>query len=173
MRRRGQRADKFIEIAKLVLKERNNITFLIRGPDEGMREIVKKLIGNDKNIILMPETRDREEIIKMYQSAEIFVMPSYREGLPLTLFEAMASGLPIVATPVNGIPYEMKDKENGFLVNYGDNEAFKEAIIKLLDNKNLRKQISKNNLKKAQNYRWDIIAKKTEKLYNQLLRKRL
>jgi len=40
----------------------------------------------------------------------------FREGLPLTLFEAMASGLPIVATPVNGVPYEMKENENGYLI---------------------------------------------------------
>ena len=91
-----------------------NVTFVIRGPDEGMREIVKKKIGNEKKIILLDETRDRKEIIKMYQAADIFVLPSFREGLPLTLFEAMAAGLPIVATPVNGIPYEMEDKKMVF-----------------------------------------------------------
>ncbi len=163
--------DKFVEIAKLALKERKDITFLIRGPDEGMRETVKSLIGNEKNIILMSETRDREEIVKMYQAADIFVMPSYREGLPLTLFEAMASGLPIVASPVNGIPYEMKQPENGFLVDYGNNEKFKTKIITLLDNKKLRQKILQNNLKKAKNYRWDSIAKKIENLYKELLNK--
>ena len=76
---------------------------------------------------------NREEIVKMYQAADIFVLPSYREGLPLTLFEAMAAGLPIVASPVNGIPYEMKDPENGFLVKYGNNEGFAEKIIEFLD----------------------------------------
>ena len=161
--------DKFVEIAKSVLKERKNITFLVRGPDEGMKEKVKKLIGKEKSIILMPETRNREEIIKMYQSADIFVMPSYREGLPLTLFEAMASGLPIVASPVNGIPYEMKQPENGFLVNYGNNGLFAKRIMQLLDNKELREEISRNNLQKAKNYRWGIIAKKTEDLYKGLL----
>ncbi len=162
--------DKFVEIAKLVLKERKDITFVIRGPDEGMKKIVKKLIGGERKILLLPETRDRKEIIDMYQSADIFVMPSYREGLPLTLFEAMASGLPIVASPVNGIPFEMKEPENGFLVNYGDNEKFAERIIELLDDKKLRQKISKNNLKRAGNYRWDLIAKKTTQIYEGLLR---
>ena len=157
--------DNFVKIAKLVLKEYPDVTFIIRGPDEGMKSIVKKLIGNEKRIILMAETRDRNEIIKMYQSSSIYALPSYREGLPLTLFEAMASGLPIVATPVNGVPYEVKNNENGFLVSYGDNEGFKEKIIKLLKDNKTRNAISKNNLKKAKQYDWDIINKKIMQLY--------
>jgi len=157
--------DKFVEIAKLILKERSDTIFVIRGPDEGMKKKVKELIGNEKNILLLSETRDRNEIIKMYQAADVFVLPSYREGLPLTLFEAMASNLPIVASPVNGIPYEMKEPENGFLVNYGDNQGFKKKIVEFLDNKKLRDNVSKNNLKKAENYKWSLIADKTLKIY--------
>lgn len=118
----------------------------------------------------MPETRDRTEILKMYQAADIFVMPSYREGLPLTMFEAMASGLPVVATPVNGIPFEMKSPENGFLIKYGDNKGFKEAIMKLLKNPELREQISNNNIQRSKNYKWESIAEKTLKLYNSVLK---
>ncbi len=162
--------EKFVEIAKLILNERNDVTFVIRGPDEGMKEIVKKKIGREKKIILLPQTRDRKEIVEMYQAADVFVMPSYREGLPLTLFEAMAGGLPIVASPVNGIPYEMKEQENGFLVNYGDNEGFAKRIIQLLDNKKLKEKISRNNIRRAKNYRWDMISEKTIELYKEVLR---
>ncbi len=157
--------DKFVEIAKLILKKRKDITFVIRGPDEGMKETVKKLIGNEKRIVLLDETRDRNEIIKMYQASDIYVLPSYREGLPLTLFEAMAAGLPIVASPVNGIPYEIKESENGFLIHYGDDKKFKKRIIELLDNAKLAQKISKNNIKKAENYRWNLINKKTLSIY--------
>jgi len=163
--------DNFVQIAKLILKERRDVTFVIRGPDEGMRKTVRKLIGGEKKIILLPETRDRRKIIEMYQSADVFVLPSFREGLPLTLFEAMASGLPIVASPVNGIPYEMSESENGFLVNYGDNETFKVKILKLLNDKNLSERISKNNIKKAQNYKWDKISEKTIEIYQQCRKK--
>ena len=157
--------ERFVEIAKKILSKEKNVTFVIRGPDEGMREIVKKKIGNEKKIILLDETRDRNEIIKMYQAADIFVLPSFREGLPLTLFEAMAAGLPIVATPVNGIPYEMENKKNGFLVNYGNDDKFVEKIINLLKNPEKISEISKNNLSKAANYKWDLISKRTLKLY--------
>lgn len=158
--------DKFVEIAHLILKEKPNVRFVIRGPDEGMLEKVKKLIGDERRIILMDATRDKNEILKMYQAADVFVMPSFREGLPLTLFEAMASALPIVASPVNGIPYEMKEGKNGFLVKYGDNLGFKKRIIELLEDDNLRRRIIKNNIEKAKNYQWNNIFKETMKVYN-------
>lgn len=161
--------DKFVEIAHSILKERRDVTFVIRGSDEGMRAKVKKLIGDEKKILLLDVLRDRKKIVEMYQAADVFVLPSYREGLPLTLFEAMAAGNPVVATPVNGVPYEMNEPKNGFLVKYGDNEGFKKRIIQLLDDPELRKKISENNRKMCSQYTWDIIAKKTLKLYENLL----
>lgn len=163
--------DKFVDIAKEILKERRDIIFIIRGPDEGMKKIVKEKIGDEKRILLLSETRDRKEIIKMYQSSDVFVMPSYREGLPLTLFEAMASGLPIVATPVNGIPFEIKDGENGFLVEYKNNIKFAKKIVEILDNRKLRERISKKNIEKSRNYNWDKIARKTLDIYKEEIRK--
>jgi len=95
--------EKFVEIAHEVLKERPNTTFVLVGPDEGMYNEVKRKIGNEKRILLLPAIRNRNEVAEMYQAADVFLLPSYREGLPLTLFEAMASGPPVVASPVNGV----------------------------------------------------------------------
>ncbi len=163
--------DKFVLAAKEILKERKDIKFLIVGPDEGMLNKVKELANNDPNIIILGPIREKEKIAKMYQSSEVYVMPSYREGLPLTLFEALASGLSIVASPVNGIPFEIKEPENGFFVKYGDIEKLKEKILLLLEDKNLSKKISKNNKEKAKNYDWDIIAEKTLNLYKNTINK--
>ena len=157
--------DKLIEVAKEISKERKDIYFVFRGPDEGMRSLVEKTSKENRNIILIKETRDKEEIAKTYQAADVYVLPSYREGLPLTLFEAMASGLPVIASPVNGIPYEMKEPENGFLVKYGDLSSLKKRILQILDDKKLAKKISENNKEKAKNYDWDLIYKKTMGLY--------
>src|SRR3989344_2888192 len=107
---------KLILTAKEILKERKDIYFVFRGPDEGMKYLVDDASKENKNILYVKETRDKEEIAKTYQSADVYALPSYREGLPLSLFEAFASGLPVVASPVNGVPYEMKEPENGFLV---------------------------------------------------------
>ena len=104
--------------------------------------------------------KGKENIAEMYQASDIYVLPSYREGLPLTIFEAAASGLPIIASPVNGIPFEMKEPENGLFVQYGDIEGLKKAILKLLNDRKLSKKISENNIKKSKQYNWDIIYKK-------------
>ncbi len=163
--------DRFVEIAHSVLKERPKTFFVIRGPDEGMKKRVQELISGEKRIILLEPTRDRLDIVGMYQAADIFVLPSYREGLPLTLFEAMASGLPIVATPVNGVPYEMKEPDNGFLVPYGDNKRFAQRIITLLDNSSLRSTIGKRNKEKALHYQWEDIAQRTMQFYFDAIQK--
>ncbi|RMD45230.1 glycosyltransferase family 1 protein [Candidatus Pacearchaeota archaeon] len=157
--------EQFVEIAKIILSKREDVSFLIIGPDEGMQEEVLRRVGNEKKIKVLGAIRDRIEIAKMYQAANIYVMPSYREGLPLTLFEAMASGCPIVASAVNGIPFEMKEPENGFLVSYGENNKFAKRIIELLNNRKLREKISKNNKKLAKKYNWDGIARKTMQTY--------
>ncbi len=163
--------DRFVEIAHRVLQERPKTFFVIRGPDEGMKKRVQELISGEKRIILLEPTRERLDAVRMYQAADIFVLPSYREGLPLTLFEAMASSLPIVATPVNGVPYEMKEPDNGFLVPYGDNERFAQRIITLLDNRSLRRTIGKRNKEKALHYQWEDIARRTMQFYFEAIQK--
>jgi glycosyltransferase involved in cell wall biosynthesis len=85
------------------------------------------------------------------------------------LFEAMAAGLPIVASPCNGVPYEMKDGVNGFLVKYGDIKGLKKSILRILDNKNLARKFSKNNRKKSKNYNWDIISKRYGGVYGEVV----
>lgn len=162
--------DFFVEIAKAILKDRKDVTFVLRGPDEGLKKKVEGMIKNEKKILLLPETRDRKEITEMYQAADVFLLPSYREGLPLTLFEAMASGAAVVATPVNGVPYEIKEPDNGFLVEYGNVEGFKKRTNEFLDNPKLRQKVGKANIEKSKEYRWDIISKKTLDLYDGLLK---
>jgi glycosyltransferase involved in cell wall biosynthesis len=155
-----------------ITKKRKDIAFIWVGPDEGKAEEVKNLIKPYKNMKYLGPIRGKEKIAEMYQASDIYVLPSYREGLPLTLFEAMASGLPIIASPVNGVPYEMNEPDNGFFSNYGDLETLEKKIIKLINNKRLAQKISKTNFKKSKNYDWDIIYKKYMQEYEKLLNKR-
>jgi glycosyltransferase involved in cell wall biosynthesis len=74
-----------------------------------------------------------DRLREVYRSADVFCLPSYREGLPLAILEAMAFGLPVVATPVGGIPDVVVDGESGLLVEPGDPKALADAITRLAD----------------------------------------
>jgi len=152
--------DKLAQAAVEISKEHKNISFAFVGPDEGMLETVKQITNGYNNIKILGPVRGKEKVAEIYQAADVYVLPSYREGLPLTLFEAYASGLPVIASPVNGIPYELKDNVNGYLVNYGDIEGLKTKILKILSDKKTASRLSKTNLEKAKNFTWDNIAKK-------------
>lgn len=161
----------FIEIADAILRERKDTTFVLCGPDEGELEDVKEMIDNlyprvKTNFKLLPPTRDRHAVVEMYQAADVYLLSSRREGLPLTLFEAYASGLPVIASAVNGVPYELKDNHNGFLLPESSIESFINSTNFLLDAESIRVIIAKNNKSKAKAFDWDIIAKNTMDVYN-------
>jgi glycosyltransferase involved in cell wall biosynthesis len=94
---------------------------------EGKVNLLGPKIGADKSAIL--------------ENAEIFVLPSYAEGLPISLLEAMAIGLPIIVTPVGGIPSTVTDGEDCLLVPPGNITSLTEAIVKLAGDPALRRRL--------------------------------
>jgi glycosyltransferase involved in cell wall biosynthesis len=108
----------------------------------------------------------------IYQKADLLILPSYEEGLPYVIIEAMASGLPIISTPVGGIPEVIKEGINGFLINPGDYEALANRIIQLVQNKELRLTIGHKNQEDAKNkYAQEQIFLNLENIYNHLMEK--
>ncbi|HEY4086007.1 MAG TPA: glycosyltransferase family 4 protein [Bryobacteraceae bacterium] len=76
----------------------------------------------------------REALPALLNRAAVFCLPSYNEGVPMCLIEAMSYGVPVVMTPVGGIPDLIQSGENGILVTPGDIGGFSRAIIELLKN---------------------------------------
>ncbi len=106
-----------------------------------------------------------------YRAADIFVLPSFSEAFPLTLLEAGASGLPIVATNVGGVSDILHDGVNGLMTKTGDSEDLAGKIITLLDNNELRKEMGKKGQALAKQYSWKIVAEETEKAYLDLIKR--
>ncbi|HIJ01803.1 TPA: glycosyltransferase family 4 protein [Candidatus Woesearchaeota archaeon] len=105
--------------------------------------------------------------LKYFAESDIFILPSHWEGLPITILEAMASGLPIISTEVGAIP-EIVKKENGVLIKVGSVSELKKAIIKVRQN---TKRISyyKNNISKIDKYYNEkIFTSKLEEIYEEL-----
>jgi glycosyltransferase involved in cell wall biosynthesis len=79
--------------------------------------------------------------------ASIFTLPSYDEGVPMAMLEAMAAGKAVVVTPVGGIPEVVKDRENGLLVPPGDAHALAQALREILEDSSLRKMFAENSVR--------------------------
>jgi glycosyltransferase involved in cell wall biosynthesis len=111
------------------------------------------------------------ERVKDYMNqAEVFVLSSLSEGFPVTILEAMACGLPVVATRVGGVPDIIKNGTNGYLVDTMNQEQIAEALLNLLQDEKLRRDISGNNREKAKKYRWDAVAATLEGIYQKSVR---
>ncbi|HEY5268598.1 MAG TPA: glycosyltransferase, partial [Candidatus Saccharimonadales bacterium] len=110
--------------------------------------------------------KDDKELLNYYRRSDIFVLPSEREGMPLVLLEAMAMGLPIVATNVTGSRDVVKNGKNGYLVPIGNVESFRSALLKITSNKSTYKKLSQTSRKMADKYSWEKISAQFEKLYN-------
>jgi glycosyltransferase involved in cell wall biosynthesis len=90
------------------------------------------------------------ELFEYYKKADIFVIPSYAEGFPRSIWEAMAHSLPVVATSVGSIPFYLKDGENATIIPPGEPEKLAQAINELLHSEIKRRAYIRNGLRLAQ-----------------------
>ncbi len=161
-----------IEAFKIISREIPAVSVLLVGNGserQKLEYIVKKAgLGHKVNFIGQV---DNNKIPGYMAISDIFVLPSLSEGFSVALLEAMASGLPIVATKVGGIPEVVEDTVNGFLVDPKNPEQIAEKVLLLLKNEKLRQNISENNKRKAQKYSLKNKASKLLKIYSICLKK--
>ena len=135
-------------------------------------ENLVKILGLDKNVHFLGKM-DNEKIPLCLSVADIFVLPSISEGFGIALLEAMAAGLPIIATRVGGIPYVLEDGKNGLLVNPGSSSDLAEKILMLMRSPELMKKMSEANREKSRSYSWENIVSQLEKLLNEVVAKKM
>lgn len=115
---------------------------------------------------LLNDEEYREEMSR----CALLVLPSYQETAPMVIAEAMAAGVPVVATDVGGVRYQIKDSENGFLVNPGDVPALAEKLGVLLGDSELRESFGKSAKTSAtEQYRASSVAARTVEVYRGIL----
>jgi glycosyltransferase involved in cell wall biosynthesis len=95
---------------------------------DSLKLIVSRL-GLDDSVYLL---ESRSDIPQLLSAADVFVLPSLSEGMPLALLEAMGAGLPVIATAVNGVDTIIENADNGYLVPPKNAVALASALIKIL-----------------------------------------
>lgn len=145
-------------------------TKLILIGDGPLRDVIEKTITArqlDGRIEITGFVKNVEDFL---ESISILILLSVREGLPVCILEAMAAGIPVVATQVGAIPEIIVNGKNGFLVCINDVQGTSNIIVDLLRKDEMRKRMGENSQITAAKYDIKTIAQKTATLYESLLR---
>lgn len=158
-----------IQAADIIINQNQikNIIFAVIG--EGMeRKLLEEMIEKRRlknNFILPGNIPEAAQYLKAFN---IFVLPSVKEGLPYTILEAMAAGLPIVASYVGGIPEMVENEKNGFLVLPRNPEMLAARIIELFKNPELAERFAQMSKIKIRDFSLKKMVKETEQAYEDL-----
>lgn len=136
--------DVFLRAAARVIEEIPDAVFLLVGDGErrSSLEALAEELGVRAQVVFAGE---RSDVSRLLASFDVAVLSSTREGLPLSLLEYMASGLPIVATRVGGIPEAVEEGGNGLLVGAGDAKGMADALLRLLGDAALRDSFARRS----------------------------
>jgi len=167
---KGKGVEDLIKAVNLIKIKCENVKLYIGGIGpyrEKLKELVEDLhLNND--VIFLGLLNEKEKFAFM-KSMDIFVLPSYWESFAVVLLEALACGKPIVTTDVGGNPYAVANGVNGFLIQPGNYNELSESLMILLKDKNLRNKMREENLKRANDFDWQIIAKQTKETYEKIV----
>jgi glycosyltransferase involved in cell wall biosynthesis len=113
---------------------------------------------------------DRDDIHCLLTDADIFVLATRFEGLPLSILEAMRAGLPVIATNVGGVGEMVADGVNGFLTERGNVAQMRDRIQRLISSRELRSSLGQESRRRyEQDFRLDVMLRKTLLVYQEVL----
>lgn len=162
----------FVAAARMLRQHHHNVRFvLVGGEDPGNRASIQPyLLEQWRQEGVVELWGFRSDMPEVLAQADIVCLPSYREGLPKALLEAMAAGLPCVTTDVPGCREAVRDGDNGLVVPPRDHVALAQALSRLIQNPNLRSQMGeRGRARVCAEFSSSIICEKTLKLYEELL----
>jgi glycosyltransferase involved in cell wall biosynthesis len=159
-----------LEAWRKIIQDRKDVLLIIlgSGPLEKKLKNQSGLLGIEKNVKFCGFVNN---ITNYLAATDIFVFPSFQEGFPNSVLEAMACGLPVIATGIGGIVDVIKDEENGLLVEPGDVNQLADALKRLLSDNDYASALGEKALNTArENYGINVIANRYVELYTELMK---
>jgi len=153
------------------LPPQRRVRLVVVGEDWGgvadLRSLARTLGIEDR--ILFKGLLARDEVLRAYASADVFVLPSLFEPFGIVLLEAMAAGLPVVASRVGGIVDVVEDGKTGLLVPPRNPQAIADAIERLLSNPTLRQRMGAEARMRAPAYSWEELVPRILEVYREAM----
>jgi len=157
-----------IEACDSLIYRGYQIRLLIAGKGRAEKEILAR-VKNKEYIKILGYVMGKDKA-QVFSESDIYILPSYTEGMPNSVLEAMAFGSPVIVTPVGGLPDIIKEGDNGYFIPIGNSIVLAETIIRLINNKDLMYNMSLYNYDDAQKYYASNVVKRIEKIYMELLK---
>lgn len=158
----------FVQAIPYVLNRNKDVDFLIVG-DGPLRGKVERYL-NEYNLnerVKLIGWISHDNLPQYYNKLKLLVIPSYTEGLPNVMIEAMACGTPVLATSVGGVPDVIKDNETGFIMENNNPQCIADNILRVLDDRELER-ITKNALNLVEK---DFTFEKAVEMFKEVLGK--
>ena len=151
----------FVRAIPEILKERNDMEFLIGG-DGQLRDEIEKYVSenNLNNKVKLVGWIPHGNLPDYLNKSKLVVLPSYTEGLPNVMLEAMACGTPVLATPVGAIPDVITDGEMGFIMENNSPECIAENVIRVLEHPDLERVVESARALVEQEFTYEKVVKR-------------
>jgi N-acetyl-alpha-D-glucosaminyl L-malate synthase BshA len=158
-----------VEIMRIIIDHNSKVRLVIAGDGPTRIEVERRIEALDlcHNVHLLGIKSNMKEIMC---SADVFVLNSTLEGMPLVLLEAMSCGLPVVTTPAGGIPELVRPRVDGIVTKGFEQEEYAKAILEILNDDDLRLKLANAGRKRVEDqFSADKIVPKYEKLFENIL----
>ena len=155
-------------IKAIALCNNPKVHYLIcgRGPElDNLKNLAKKL-GVENQIHFLGFRTDIKELSK---TADIFLFTTLQEGMPRSMMEAMAGGLPCIASKIRGNVDLLEEGIGGYLVPAKDENAVADRLKRLVENPNFREEMRKANLERIKKFDISVVKKRMEEIYKEVL----
>lgn len=152
-----------------ICKKYNNVKLILVGSGEN-ENVIKNMIINKNVQDYIKIENYKKNIYNFLRKLDVFVLTSRYEGVPYVLLEAMCIGVPIISTRVGGIDNILEDGKDALLIEKGNIKEIEVALEKVIDNAEIRENLSANAIQKVQHYSIDSMVRNTENLYLNLLK---
>lgn len=143
------------------------LRLVLAGGDGNAGEELRKMVVEKKlsDVIRFTGQYKREDLVILQQMADVFVLPSFNEGMSNSLLEAMAGGLPVIMTPTGGAEELIHEEENGYVVPFAESAVIADKLEILLCDRKLTQRMGEGSRKIAESMNWSSVAQEYRKLY--------
>ncbi len=163
---KGQRF--LVDAAPTILSRFPNTHFVFAGNPEGRADLEQRIhkLGLERHFDLIAF---RSDVVSLLRSSDLFVLPSLAEGFSLSIIEALAAGLPVIATRVGGAEEVLENGRNGFLVPPADAEALGQAVLQVLSlDAAAKERLRQAAQETARRFSFDVTAQTMYQIYERL-----